>query len=538
MKDKLYIILYIAVTIVFTGCGERKRMRILLSDIQYRNSNAMALPTEDSLQTLVDYFNSCGSANEQMQALYVMGCMHKDKGDAPTALKWYHDAVLAADTTAGNCDFKTLSRVYGQMGSIFADMRSPQLEIDMYRKAYEMAYKAQDSINAYVFYLHICDGYFLLGKEDSVLYYSNRAAQKLMEYGAKSAAASALSANYLVYLRKKKYKEAKMALDGYEKSTGYFDDKYGIMPEHTEYYISKADYYNGVGKYDSALYYYGKYLSMRRDIAGMEDAYRGMMSVYRKQNLTDSVAKYCILFAEANDSTNILKSSEEITRLQLVYNYNNIMRKNQEKMSEANERQLWLYIVILAGVILLFVLYLLYQKHQRVVQRRIQELTKRYRRDLAFYLQLKREKDTLQNDHTALESTMNELSRKLAEYEYEKNANLVNNDKGVKNSTIVKTLREVSLKDKVASKQQWIDLNCEMCEHLPLFVWKLNESSQPLTTQEQRVCYLARMEFTAQEIAPLMAVSRQRIINIFTVINSKLFGINSAKNFLQMIQSL
>lgn len=244
------------------------------------------------------------------------------------------------------------------------------------------------------------------------------------------------------------------------------------------------------------------------------------------------------MFAEANDSTNILKSSEEITRLQLVYNYNNIMRKNQEKMSEANERQLWLYIVILAGVILLFVLYLLYQKHQRVVQRRIQELTKRYRRDLAFYLQLKREKDTLQNDHTALESTMNELSRKLAEYEYEKNANLVNNDKGVKNSTIVKTLREVSLKDKVASKQQWIDLNCEMCEHLPLFVWKLNESSQPLTTQEQRVCYLARMEFTAQEIAPLMAVSRQRIINIFTVINSKLFGINSAKNFLQMIQSL
>lgn len=143
MRRLLYIIICITTAIIFSGCGDGKRMRAMLEDVCSRNSNLKKLPTEDTLRMLTDYFDSHGTANERMKSMYVMGCMHMDKGDAPTALKWFHDAVNAADTTSNDCDIKTLSRIYAQMGELFTDMRSHQLSIEMKQKAYDLANRAR-----------------------------------------------------------------------------------------------------------------------------------------------------------------------------------------------------------------------------------------------------------------------------------------------------------------------------------------------------------------------------------------------------------
>lgn len=521
-----------------SGCGEGRRMRAMLDDACRRNSSLKELPTEDTLRTLVEYFDSHGSANEQMMSLYVMGCMHMDKGDAPAALKYFHDAVNAADTTDRDCDIKTLSRIYGQMGDIFTDMRSPQLAIEVRQKAYDIANKANDSVNAVRIYLHISLNYLQLGKYDTALKYSHLSLQKLRNFGLKDEAASALTIDYIIHLIQKNYQEAKKAFDIYESETGYFDGKGNIAPGRERFYIYKGDYYNGIGKQDSALFYYRRFLTERHDIENREGAYRGIMTAYRKLDVTDSVAKYSILFSNANDSANIIKSSQETARLQAVYNYNDIQRMAMEKTAEAREHQLWLYIVTLTSVIVFFVTYFLYRVHQRKVRNKIRAFSNRYKRDLSLYLQLKREMELLQSDHTSLESSMKELRDKLSEYENESNLRLINNDRGASHSRIIAVLREMSANDKVANRQQWMDLDGEMCENMPLFVWKLNSSSQPLTEQEQRVCYLARMDFSAQDIAPLMAVTRQRINNIFNTISNKLFSENSSRNFVYRIKKL
>ena len=64
---------------------------------------------------VVDYYDHHGTANERMRAYYLLGCVDRDLGEAPQALECYHDAVDCADTTAQDCDYKLLSRVYGQM---------------------------------------------------------------------------------------------------------------------------------------------------------------------------------------------------------------------------------------------------------------------------------------------------------------------------------------------------------------------------------------------------------------------------------------
>ena len=67
-------------------------------------------------RTLVDYYKTCGSANEQMQAYYLLGRAFHDMQEAPFALHYYQAVIEKADTTQSDCDYYTLSAVYGQMG--------------------------------------------------------------------------------------------------------------------------------------------------------------------------------------------------------------------------------------------------------------------------------------------------------------------------------------------------------------------------------------------------------------------------------------
>jgi hypothetical protein len=107
------------------------------------------LPTADSL---VRYFNRHGNANERMKAHYLQGRIYHDMGDAPQALASYRDAANAADTSDKDCDFKTLSRVYGQMGTLFHMQRIPSMGKDAYLKAREYALRDSDTLTSFIFY--------------------------------------------------------------------------------------------------------------------------------------------------------------------------------------------------------------------------------------------------------------------------------------------------------------------------------------------------------------------------------------------------
>ena len=73
----------------------------------------------DEAQALADYFDDNGTPNEQMLAYYLLGRAYYDLHEAPMALRYYQIAVERADTTADDCNYRQLSRVYGQMGYLF-----------------------------------------------------------------------------------------------------------------------------------------------------------------------------------------------------------------------------------------------------------------------------------------------------------------------------------------------------------------------------------------------------------------------------------
>ena len=128
------------------------RMRCELQRVDSLNSSDALLDTVTTIPEVVDYFDLWGSANERMTAHYLLGCVFRDQDNAPMALRCYRDAVGYADTTADDCDYRRLSRIYGQIADLFHQQRAPRLEIEAEQKAIEYAWRAKDTLSAIIFY--------------------------------------------------------------------------------------------------------------------------------------------------------------------------------------------------------------------------------------------------------------------------------------------------------------------------------------------------------------------------------------------------
>ena len=86
----------------------------------YNKLDTVFRSTKES-QELVDYFDDYGTPNEQMLAYYLLGRSYYDTHEAPMALNCFQIATEKADTADEDCDFHQLSRIYGQISTIFFD---------------------------------------------------------------------------------------------------------------------------------------------------------------------------------------------------------------------------------------------------------------------------------------------------------------------------------------------------------------------------------------------------------------------------------
>ena len=178
-------------------------MHEVLMQAKAQNESYEPFTTDSTMQRVVDYYDSHGSANEQMLAHYLLGCVYRDLGDAPRALECYYDAVCKADTTDADCDFQRLSRIYGQMADLFHAQRSPQFEKEAELNAIHMAWKAKDTLAALNFYAHLAGVYRMTENLDSALYISQDACRLFIEYGHEKYAYGFLPNQIAIYLDKK-----------------------------------------------------------------------------------------------------------------------------------------------------------------------------------------------------------------------------------------------------------------------------------------------------------------------------------------------
>ena len=538
----LHIVL---VLLLFTSCGHRSReMSEALLRAEEMNRNYQSMDTLKGMEQVADYYRPLlGRSQRYMRALYMLGCVYRDRGDAPMALHYYQEAISQADTTDADCDFHTLCRIYGQMSSLYHRQRSPQLELEAERKAYAAAMKAKDTLAAISYYEHTAGPYYFWGMKDSALAIIEHAADLYLRYNRKKNAAAAMGVAADFYVKKGDFKQAKTLMEQYEANSGFFDKNREITPGRESYYYTKGLYYEGIDMVDSALYYYRKILNHTSDIEELEAGYKGLTSIYHKLRVVDSVFKYSELYTQANDSANIIHSADEITRMQALYNYNESQRIAAEKSAEANHYKFLLLFSVAAFILFAHLIYKYIKKQKRLKSEEMAAINAKYADTLEQYETAQREFDALRQSSEQFlakkQQDIEQLQEALALYQADKvNPADWGLERSLLEGDIVKELRQLAAHVQTPTDQQWQSLHATVSKHLPDFYSEITKPQHHLTEKEINVCILIKLRFIPTEVATLLNLTKQRVSNMRRSINHKLFREEVAKTLDSNIRRL
>lgn len=507
-------------------------MQYELQRVQEMNKAFVPLDTVTVMDTVLDYYESHGNNAEKMMANYMMGCVHRDRGNSPVALEYYRKATEYADTT-NLSEVRTLSRIYGQIAEVFNRQRAPQLELKAEREAIRLSLKAKDSLAAVMYYEYLSGPYHMMDKMDSALLINQTAIAEFMKMGRMDLAAGVLPTAINIYLSQKKYKEAKLAMEQFEQYSGWFTGD-GIAAGHEFYYYYKGLYYEGVERSDSALYYYRKLLHFSQ-MENLQAAYEGLARTYKEIGQADSAIKYAFLFAQANDSISLKSSSQEIVRTQALYDYSENQRLAAEKEQEAERLKISLYLIALTVVVLTYLIYFYIKRQQRKRMSEIASANAKYSELLSQYNKSQEEMSSLKRgyDHyqTEKQQEIEKLQQLLAVYQEDKiSPEQWDIEHALLNSKMVCHLHQLASKAKLVTNAELEDLRKIVSEHLPDFYHQITSADTNLTDKEIIVSILCRLRFIPSEMTVLLGLTPQRITNIRSSINMKLFHEKSAQS--------
>ena len=361
---------------LLTACGRGEQMRQRLQFVAKCNRADTVFterwqPTVDSL---VNYFRRHGTDNERMMAYYLQGRVHHDLGEAPQALDCYQRATEQADTTRDDCDLRTLYSVYGQMSVLFHAQYLPDNEMKALQTAERIAWKNGDTFDALVAFGLRTRPYYIKGEKDSVMMIEKQARELYLKHGYKQEAAQAMLGTISILLDREQYEEANRYIKIFEQESGWFDSEGNILRGKEACYYDKGRYLLVIGQADSACNYFRKALMGNQK----EAAYSGLLSVYEKKNIADSIAKYARLFAAANDSSYLHVNQEKVHQITAMYDYSHHQRIAEEKTAEARKANRDKFIIIAITVLLLagaiFTFFRLKNRAKREYSRLIKEL--------------------------------------------------------------------------------------------------------------------------------------------------------------------
>lgn len=513
----------------------KQKMRYYLLRTFAQNRAYIPFTSDSIMKEVVEYYDSHGTPNEQMIANYLMGCVYADMDNPIVALEYFHNAVEKADTTEENCDYVTLSRVHGQMATLFHIQLLPEYELKEERLAVEYAWKAKDTLAAIQFYEHLVGAYYFMNMRDSVVSVSKNAHRLFKKYGYKEYASETWPSAICVYLEAGQYAEAKILMDDFEQNSVFFDENNEITFGDGTYYGFKGMYYEGINKLDSAEYFYRKLLQFPFRRHNHEISMHGMMSIYEKKKNVDSLAKYARLYCEVNDSSYRMLTADKICRMQAIYDYSYNKQLANKRTIEAKQYKIWAYAATLFILIATCLIYMAYRwLHKKKIQA-LAKLNNDYSAILLQYSVAKRELSQLLRNHdeymTAKQEEVERLQKKLFAYqEDDKRSEEWDMEEILLDNHIVKDLHALASRGMTVSDKEWNEFVGIMKQYLPQFVLALNIKDYNLTNREVRVAMLIKLRFIPSEIKVLLNLSSQQVTNTRRLINKKMFGEDGTKS--------
>lgn len=521
---------------------QSQRMQYELVYAQAQNKAYVDFSTDSIVLEVAKYYDKHGSSNERMMANYLVGCAYRDLGDAPTALKYMNIAIDAVDENSKDCDLSTLMRIHSQMGGLYQDVASFDNELIENSRAEQIAWRIGDTLSALNLKWHraccLYDTYqqrkalAIIDSIEDFCQKHNLPKEPLMFYPIKIDA----------LLQNENINEAGRLLCAYEQETGITPQCPNDDMIASFYYKNKGCYYAMSQEMDSAIIMYRLFIksldsrpmptSERQEV--LEVSYRGLMSAYSFKQQQDSVIKYANLYCDMKDSINSNQSSEQLIRMQSLYNYSKIQEQALIAEHSVSKLRVMMLMLISVAILVCIILWGMYQKHIRIEKQRQIDANREYQ---ALLNEMKKSADELRlfkaDSNRFLqekEKEIQKLQKSLTMYQ----ANTMDveqwdNERSILGCDIAAHLHTLSAHGETATLDELNSLSLVAEKGFPKFYATITRSKFGLSDLEITICILIRFRFIPSEITVLTGHSSQRITNLKSAINKKVFSTQGAK---------
>ena len=528
-----------------------QQMRYELVYAQAQNKAYVNFTTDSIVLSLVDYYGRHGNANEQMMANYMAGCAYRDLEDALSALKYLNRAVDAVDESDEDCDLNTLMRVYSQMGGLYQRVAAFESERIADSHAERLAWQICDTLSALR----------LMRLRASTLYDAHQPLQSLMildsiiQFCNKHGLPEQTK---IIYPMRIKYHiETNNALSA-DSLLREYEQKMNIQPltpdekiiDITHFY-RKGLYYNLIEQPDSAIMMFQKLIRLinirslytvgKYDLR--EGAFKGLSEAYSYKHQADSVIKYANLYCQWNDSSIRARASEHLLRFQSLYNYTKIQEQALNAEQKASRLRVIIILLVFFATTIVIVAWSIYQKRLKKERQKQIETNKGYQSLLHEIEKSAEELQLVKTDSERFlkekESEIQKLQTALAMYQdNEQSVEQWSDERAIFACDIAKRLHSLSSHAQKATPNE---LNCLLVtaqNAFPKFYANITDASKGLSHTEIIISILIRFRFIPSEISLLLGLSSQRITNLKSSVNQKLFGTQGAKTLDSHLMSL
>ena len=510
----------------------RMRYYMLMAQVAYMNDETM--PSDTLLQQVVDYFNKEGSANEQMNANYVMGLKYLRARLAPEAMQYFYIATDKVSDTDPTCDFETLMEIYGQMSQIFHYQDMYENEVSANRSYSSIADRLGFTYESIMGQERNIEATLAMGDTAAALEQIEQASRMYRDNGYDEQAAATQMYAIPIYIDRRQYDAARSTMQLVEQHSGLFASDGSIQPGHELYYGTKARYYLAIGHTDSATIYFDRLLHAGYDLS----ACRGLLDIYRRQHPDDYISRLFSRYITASDQQDRRQANQDIHKLSYLYNYQRFQQIADKRAAEAERTRLTTTIIgiiillLVAGAVVWFVSY---RRRQRSRQQALQHiLDEQYRRSTQYQADRQREI----NDAEAALQAMTDENRQLKDMveaerlKAEEQQRTVDEQKHMLDihmrqlqldqerqnvaeshffdSGIYSLLRQHLSAETILPADQWTILEQRILQVYPTFHDKLYSLYQ-FSETEYRICLLTKIKVSPTNMALLMATSKSSI---------------------------
>ena len=496
------------------------RLQLLLAKAQ--NKLYRPMPSDSSFMEVVSYYDSHGSANDRMLSRYLQGCIYRDMDNGPKAVRCYLEALELADTTSKDCNYSMLSKIQGQLATVYNanGMYVKALEADSQASIY-----AKKAGNIYDFIRQkefVGGDYYALHDTVRAIKTAKECIRLYEKHGMPEYAAGACPTIIYTHIVQGQYDSARLYMNKFERESGLFNGRM-IEKGREHYYYAKGLYCLRTQQLDSAKYYFRELLKYDYQY----EAYKGLADYYAVLQVSDSSKKYYELAEEELDAAFEKRQTNEIIKELSLY-----------KVEDSSYMKP-IYAFILLGVLsvlTLFVLCFRFFGTGKLVSS-IRSFSLNSSCNMVVDTGQAPECSTHFPNVTQNKESDVVFGKMDEQKEYKRTfIDSAGNTRAFVTNNIgfVGKLKQKADIGKTMSSNEWKTLKNDVANNLGE-IYHIVFEKDILSEQEAKVCILLLLGLKSGHIAVLIGKSSQRVSNAKAIINKKLFGSTDAKTLLRYL---